>query len=75
MTVERKLIHEVARCTGLIDSAIDALESTTPQSKDEIVGLLLGAKSCTISRLRGIQKAIGVEDENLLSISKKYGNE
>jgi hypothetical protein len=75
MTDERKLIYEVARCTGLIDIAIDTLESSAPQSKEEIVGLLLGARHCTISRLRGIQKSIGVEEENLLSTFKKYGSE
>lgn len=68
MTNERKLIQEVAKCAGLIDIAIDRLESAAPQNKEEIVGLLLGAKSCTISRLRKIQEDIGVEKKDLLSI-------
>ena len=73
---ERKLIEEVAKCTALIDLAIGKLEDTSaPQNKDEIVGLILGAKNCTISRLRTFQIHIGVEKENLLSIFKKYGQE
>jgi hypothetical protein len=73
---ERKLIEEVAKCTALIDLAIGKLEVTSvPQNKDEIVGLILGAKNCTISRLRTFQIHIGVEKENLLSIFKKYGQE
>jgi hypothetical protein len=73
---ERKLIEEVAKCTALIDLAIGKLEDTSvPQNKDEITGLILGAKNCTISRLRTFQIHLGVEKENLLSIFKKYGQE
>lgn len=73
---ERKLIEEVAKCTALIDLAVDKLEDTTvPQNKDEIVGLILGARNCTISKLRTFQIHLGVEKENLLGIFKKYGHE
>ena len=73
---ERKLIEEVAKCTGLIDLAVKKLEDTSiPQNKDEIIGLILGARDCTISQLRTFQMSLGVERENLLSIFKKYGHE
>lgn len=73
---ERKLIEEVAKCTGLIDLAIERLEDTTvPQNREEIIGLMIGAKNCTITRLRKFQISLGVEKENLLSTFKKYGPE
>lgn len=73
---ERKLIEEVAKCTGLINLAIERLEDPrVPQSREEIIGLIIGAKNCTISRLRTLQTSLGVEKENLLSIFKEYGNE
>ena len=76
LTDERKLIEEVAKCTALIDLAIDKLEDTTvPQNRDEIVGLITGSRNCTISKLRTFQIHLGVEKENLLSIFKKYGHE
>lgn len=73
---ETKLIEKVAKCTGLIDLAIEKLEDTTvPQNKDEIIGLILGARNCTISQLRTFQISLGVEHKNLLSTFKKYGHE
>lgn len=75
-TEERKLIEEVAKCTGLIDSAVDKLRDTTlPPNKDEIIGLILGAKICTINELKTFQKFLGVESKNLLSTTKKYSHE
>lgn len=63
MENKNKLIEEVAGCMKLLDMAIDKHEThiknpttATPESQEEMMGFMLGARNCTISRLRKFQK-------------------
>lgn len=78
MTIERKFIEETAKCLNLLDMAIDKHNMQikdpsliTQQSREEVSGLMIVARNCTITKLRSLQKEIGLKDEDLLSIFQK----
>lgn len=55
----RKFIEDVSDCMKLLDKAInmhqmhiDHPETATPISQHEMMGLMLGTRSCTNSQLR-----------------------
>ena len=65
MTDKRKLTEEISACMKLLDRAIDIHQihisnpkTTTPESQDEMMGLMLGTRNCTISQLRLFKKEI-----------------